>query len=89
MKGGGIAHERQRLHRNGDPRQVAKMSRPYLTVKQWAEKHGVPRETVRNWICAGVLECRTDIRPMLIPDDQGTPYKDPDKHKFRYQWRKD
>lgn len=64
------------------------MARPYLTMEQYCLKYDVPRSTVRYWIQQGVLEVRKDVRPMLIPDGQGIPYKDPDIHKFRYQWKR-
>ena len=63
------------------------MSRPYLTVAEYSEKYGVPKTTVKSWIRSGKLKARKNLRPMLIEDDQLVPYKDPDIHAWRYQWK--
>lgn len=60
--------------------------RSYLTVKEYCKKYDVPRSTVRSWIKSGTIEARRDVRPILIPDDQPFPVKDPDIHGWRYQW---
>ena len=63
------------------------MSRQYLTVREYSEKYGVPESTVKYWIKSGKLSVMRSERPMLIPDDQPVPQKDPDVHGYRYQWR--
>lgn len=63
------------------------MSRQYLTVRGYSEKYGIPESTVKHWIKSGKLSVMRSERPMLIPDDQPVPKKDPDVHGYRYQWR--
>ena len=64
------------------------MSRRYLTVVEFSKKYNVPISTVKTWIKNGTLNVMRSVRPMLIPDDQGTPEKDPDIHEWRYQWKR-
>ena len=64
------------------------MARPYLTISQYSRKYSVPNRTVRDWVNKGILEAMKCQRPILIPDDQPVPHKDPDIHKWRYQWKK-
>lgn len=52
------------------------MARPYLTIKQYSAKYGVPRTTVQAWIRNGTLEALRWKRPMLIPDDQPVPTRE-------------
>lgn len=63
------------------------MSRRYLTVSEFSEKYDIPASTVKTWIKQGKLYAMRSVRPMLIPDDQGVPFKDADIHKRRYQWK--
>ena len=64
------------------------MTRRYLTRAEFSKKYNVPRTTLNYWIKMGYIEVRKDVRPMLIPDDQGIPYHDPDIYKGRrYQWK--
>ena len=62
------------------------MSRPYLTVNGYSEKYGIPVSTVKHWVRTGKLDVMKSVRPMLIPDDQPVPRKDPNIHGYRYQW---
>ena len=62
------------------------MARPYLTLAEWAKKHDVPKRTAYEWVKSGKLEAMRWKYPMLIPDDQPVPKKDPDIHKWRYQF---
>ena len=65
------------------------MSRPYLTIKEYSAKYGVPRTTVQKWIRDGKLEAVKWHRPMLIPDDQGVPKKRPGYFNgWRYEIKK-
>lgn len=61
------------------------MSRRYLKVDEYSEKYGVPKSTVKKWIRDKTLDARTDIRPMLIPDDQPVPVKE--GNSWRYTWK--
>ena len=61
------------------------MSRPYLTVKEYAAKYGVPKSTIRVWIRDGKLKVFKG-KTILIPDDQPIPYKDPKIPGWRYQF---
>lgn len=63
------------------------MGRRYLTVAEYSQKHGVPQSTVRKWVKDRKLQAVRSVRPMLIPDDQAVPDKDPDIHKWRYTWK--
>lgn len=65
------------------------MSRRYLTVTEYSLTHDIPRSTLKDWIREGKLEANRTVRPMLIPDDQPVPKKDPAIHKWRYQFRED
>lgn len=58
-----------------------------MTVEKYAKRHGVPRSTVKGWARDGTLETDRSVRPMVINPGQKTPYKDPDIHKWRYQWK--
>lgn len=71
-----------------EPVKGGEMARPYLTISQYSRKYGVPNRTVRDWVNKGILEAMKCQRPILIPDDQPIPRKDPDIHRWRYQWKK-
>ena len=60
------------------------MGRLYLTIAEYAEKHGIPKRTVNEWVRKGKLEARTDIYPARIPDDQPVPVKNPLYHSWRW-----
>ena len=60
------------------------MGRPYITIKEYSKRHGIPRTTVQMWVRSGYIEAMKSVRPILIPDDQPVPYKDPSIHKWRY-----
>ena len=62
------------------------MGRRYLTVEEFSMKYDVPKSTVKQWVKDGTLDAMKSVRPMLIPDDQGVPVKDPEIHGWRYQW---
>ena len=58
-----------------------------MTVEEYAKRYGVPCSTVKGWIRDGTLETNRDVKPMLIKPGQKVPYKDPDIHRWRYQWK--
>ena len=64
------------------------MSRPYLTIKGYSEKYGVPRTTVQGWIKDGTLQCMKFKRPYLIPDDQPVPRKEPGYFN-NWRWKRE
>ena len=60
------------------------MSRPYLTVAEYAAKYGIPKPTVYSWARNGKIHLDRTSYPFLILDEGEAPRKDPETHKWRY-----
>jgi hypothetical protein len=58
-----------------------------MTLLVYARLHGIPYSTVKGWARDGTLDVDRGVRPMLVKPGQKTPEKDPNIHKWRYQWR--
>lgn len=58
-----------------------------MTLRRYAHAHGVPYSTVKTWARNGTLAVDRSVRPMRVYPGQKEPEKDPDIHKWRYQWR--
>ena len=65
------------------------MRLPYITLVEWCQINDVPDSTARSWIKNGTIEVLSlnGKRPVLIREDHPVPYKDPDIHQWRYQWK--
>lgn len=63
------------------------MNNEQMTVSEYSVCYDVPRSTVKGWIRRGLLKADKSRRPMLIAEGQTVPQKDPDIHRWRYQWK--
>lgn len=48
----------------------------WLTVKEYSERYGVPKATVRNWVKRGLLRIRKDLYPVRVLDGKKAPIRD-------------
>lgn len=60
------------------------MARPYLTVKQYSMKYGIPKSTLYTWAREGKIKVDKTGYPTRILDEDEPPKKNPDVHKWRY-----
>ena len=62
------------------------MSRPYVTVTEYAIRHDIPRSTIYTWIREGKMQADETSYPKLVLDEGVAPRKVPEKHRWRYDF---
>lgn len=62
------------------------MGRNYITVREYCRKYDIPHVTIYYWAKKGKIKLDRTTYPARILDDGNPPRKNPDFHRWQYQF---